>query len=380
MHPARGRMIVDGAKSQPQVAEMSKKNAVCLCTDRNMLIPALFVANAVQSLAAKIPDSFDLIVVAEPAEVTDTHRQWMEEHGILLCENLDTGRYDDIEITDKRLSPATLAKLFLAQHFAGRYEKILYLDADLTLHDDISAIFAVDTGEFALAAVPSGRIWAGGSAADRKTTEDHFHALGMTPPYRFFNTGVLLIDVGKWNTQDLGDRTVGFIRRNPDLCSLPDEHGLNGVLDGHLAELSPIWNMRPARHYSETIPAIVRPVIVHHAGGDKPWRRYGYGKRLFPDRTGYGLYESFIEDTPWPRWLDEQWSGRDLRKTITWEIRRFTRGLRGKSREPTRHQLRDYSDAFLRFCATHDFVDVDQGIVTRENGGLQLGRSRGASA
>lgn len=380
MNAAGDGMIVDGAKRQPKVTKMPKGNAVCLCTDRNMLIPALFVANAVQSLAARTPNRFDLIIVAEPSEVTDTHRKWMEERGILLCESLDTRRYDDIEIRDKRLSPATLAKLFLAQHFADRYEKILYLDADVTIHDDISAVFAVDTAEFPLAAVPSGRVWAGRSTADRKTTEDHFRALGMTTPYRFFNSGVLLIDVEKWNREDLGNRAVDFIRRNPDLCFLPDEHGLNGVLDGRLAELSPIWNMRPARHYTENIQEIVRPVIVHHTGGDKPWRRYGYRKRLFPDRTAYRLYESFLKETPWPGWLDEQWSGRDLYKTIIWEVRRLTRALRGKSREPSGKQLIDYTDAFKRFCADYHFADIDQGVVIRENGGLRLGKPRGASA
>lgn len=103
------------AMSATLPALMPNENAVCLCTDRNMLIPALFVANAVKSHAVRSPNSFDLIVVAGSSEVTDAHRQWMEEHGILLCESIDTTRYDDIEVADKRLSPATLAKLFLAQ-------------------------------------------------------------------------------------------------------------------------------------------------------------------------------------------------------------------------------------------------------------------------
>lgn len=252
-------------------ALMPNENAVCLCTDRNMLIPALFVANAVKS-----PNSFDLLVVAGSSEVTDAHRQWMEEHGILLCESIDTRRYDDIEVADKRLSPATLAKLFLARHFAGRYTKILYLDADLTIHDDVSAIFAVETAEFPLAAAPSARIWVGRSISDRTTTEEHFRALGMTQPYR--------------------------------------------------------------------------------------------------------LYESFLEDTPWPKWLDEQRSGRDLRKNLMWEVRRIVRRLRGKSREASKSQLRDHTDAFRRYCAESRFVDVDQGIVIREDGRLQLAGSRRASA
>ena len=46
---------------------------------------------------------------------------------------------------------------------------------------------------------------------------------------------------------------------------------------------------------------IANPVIIHHAGNEKPWRRFVYGKTLlFPDLTGYHLYKDFLKDSPWP--------------------------------------------------------------------------------
>ncbi len=218
------------------------RNVVCLCTDRQMLVPALFVANSVNQ-AAGSARRFETQVFAAASEVSAVHRQWASRRGITLADDLDTSAIEDVPILQGRLTSATLMKLLLAGHLAGRCDKILYLDTDLTIHGDVSALFALDTGDFPLAAVPSGQVWV--DEERRRKAEAHFGALGMTAPYRYFNTGVVLIDVAKWLREDLGNRALDFIRQHPELCVLPDEDALNAVLDGRFAELSPIWNARP---------------------------------------------------------------------------------------------------------------------------------------
>jgi lipopolysaccharide biosynthesis glycosyltransferase len=153
---------------------------------------------------------------------------------------------------------------------------------------------------------------------------------------------------------------------------LPDEHGLNAVLDGRIAELSPIWNVRPADPGLPAMKAFVKPVIIHHSGGDKPWRSFGYGKRLFAHIHAYRLYKSFLADTPWSGWLDRQWTGRDLYMSILWETKLITRRLRGKLDEPSRRQRRAYIAAVRRYIAETDFADLAQGIAIRTDGGIRL--------
>ena len=185
-------------------------------------------------------------------------------------------------------------------------------------------------------------------------------------------SGVLYIDVAKWNRARLDDRALAYIKQNPDLCFLPDEHALNAVLDGHFAELTPVWNFRPATRERRWAHGLARPVIVHHAGPDKPWRRYGYRKRLFPDRSAYRLYEAFLEDTPWPDWLDRQWSARDVWASFAWEMKRVSRRLRGKLGEPTAAQRKAYLEAVRRYYAEETFADVEQGIVEWRDGKFGL--------
>jgi hypothetical protein len=233
---------------------------------------------------------------------------------------------------------------------------------------------------FALAATPAGRILADSMAAGQSAMTDHFRALGMSVPYRYFNAGVLLVDVAKWNSEGLGERALSFVRANPDLCVLPDEDALNALLDGNFLQLSPIWNMSPLSAASRVVREAALPVILHHSGEDKPWRRYGYRKRLFPDRAAYRLYEAFLKDTPWPGWLGEQWTGKDLLANVEWEIRRISRRLRGKLDEPSGAQRRSRAEALARYCAEGRFADVEQGLVTRRTGRLRLASQSGLIA
>ena len=348
------------------------RNAVCLCTDRNMLVPALFVADAARSRRDTSSNPYDVLVFSPPCEVTDVHARWMEQRGIIWRNDLDMSRLSGLKRLSGRLTGATLMKLSLAEHLSGQYGRLLYLDCDLTLHDDIGRIFSLDTGADEIAAAPAGRILIELSERRRRETLDHFRALGMTEPYRYFNSGVLYIDVAKWTRSGLGDRALAYIAQNPELCALPDEDALNAILDGAIAELTPIWNMRPPSRRRRSAYDIGRPVIVHYTGEDKPWRRYGRRKRLFPDRSAYRLYDAFLKNTHWHDWLDRQWSGKDLYFSAAWELKRLSRRLRGKLEEPSAAQRKAQFEAFQTICAQRALADLEQGLVERVDGRLQL--------
>jgi lipopolysaccharide biosynthesis glycosyltransferase len=339
-----------------------------------MLIPALFVADAVKAHQSALGEKFDVLVFTEPAEADDVHRTWMQQRGIIHCDDMDVSGLRNIPVLQKRLTAATLMKLLLAGHLAGRYDKILYLDADITIHDDVGSIFSLNTGEFALAAVPSGRRWPSWLAAERLKFIEHVQALGMTEPYRYVNTGVLFIDVHKWNRDEVGPRTLSFIRRNAELCYLLDEHGLNAVLDGCLAEISPLWNLAPSYWRSSILREAINPVIIHYSGHDKPWKKFAWEKRLFYRWEVLPLYKAFLQNSPWPGWLDEQWTYRDLFDNSHYELRRILRRLRGKPLPPTRRQRRLDNEDSLRYCRETRFADVDQGIVIRDGGPLRLSK------
>jgi lipopolysaccharide biosynthesis glycosyltransferase len=337
-----------------------------------MLVPALFVAWTAQCKLVGSSAKYDVIVFTGRGEATGEDKAWALRHGVTISDSLELSDVPAIRTPLKRLTSATLARLLLPEQLSERYDRILYLDADVTIEGDVGSIFSLDTGEHALGAVPAARFWTG-SIASRKETVDHFRSLGLSEPFRYFNSGVLYIDVAKWNRDALGRQALDFIRRNPSVCIWPDEDALNAVLDGAVAELSPLWNMRARAWFHRRVRAAAEPVIVHYDGPSKPWQRFGNGRRLLHGRQAYRSYRRFLVQTPWPDWLEDQWTMTDLRAGLAHEVGLWTSWISG--RETPLRRLRDeraYAEAFLTYIFAHRFADIDQGIVERTGKRLRL--------
>ena len=340
-------------------------NAVCLCADKNMLVPALFVADSVRRAASSGVQNFDVMIFTPPGDAADDFRQWAAGRGISLRDDLNLSQLQDVKILQRRLSRAALMRLLVPVSVAGQYRRILHLDADLTIHDDVGVLFELDMADTAVAAVPAGRV----PAAERLEVWDwwrsHFEALGMTYPYRYFNAGVMLIDTEKWVRDDLTTRALEFIMQNGPICFYLEEDALNAVLDGAITELSPIWNFRPKE---QALRRLIQPVIVHYAGRSKPWKRFGRSKRLFENLDAFRLYEAFIRESPWPDWLATQWTVRDLvaslRAEAKYHLAAFSRS-RANMDTLVETLFREYFEGAA-------FADVEQGIAVRENGTLRL--------
>lgn len=348
-----------------------QRNVVCLCVDDRMLIPAFFVADAARKAARPDGPSFDILIFVPAEHVTAAHREWAAARGIGLCHDVDFARISDVPLAYTRLSTAVLVKLLLAEHLAGRYDKILCLDADLVVKADIGGIFRLDMGRHAIAARPVGRTWADATQDHKEWMLGHFRKLGLTPPYRYFNAGVLLIHVANWNRQQLTRRALAYIRRNADICVLPDQDALSALLNGNLLDLSLVWNARPPGP-DNLSGACIEPVIVHYAGPLKPWMRFRKQKGLFQDIEAYRLYQDFLRDTPWRAWLRQQWTRRDLALAIRHEAKKRLRRLLGKERAPTRAERQSKETMLRQYCAETPFADVVQGITRQEGSRLQL--------
>lgn len=344
------------------------RNAICLCVDRRMAIPALFVACSIAAYSGAARNEHDIVIVTPPGELDEAYRTFAGERGIRIDDTVGLAPIADIRIRQKRLSPATLVRLLLAGHYRDVYDRILYLDADLTIHCDVSVLFSIDMGRHAVAAVPSGRVLSDLSDAEIDRIVSHFAALGMTPPYRYFNTGIMLIDTGTWIADRIAERTLAFLRENPEHCILPDEDALNAVLDGNILELSTIWNSWP----HQVRPGSEELAIVHYAGPNKPWKRFGRHERLAMHRFAYAQYREFLRGTPWSGFLRSQWEMRDLLPSAFHRIKRPVLSLLKKASPQRRRRQRKFLEDLKLFDATVRYADIEQGITVRQGGRIAL--------
>jgi lipopolysaccharide biosynthesis glycosyltransferase len=324
-----------------------------------MAVPALCVAT---EAARRARGAYDVHVFAEAAELDAAHRAWMARHGIQSLPDLSFPRLHATGATAGRIPPASLIRLLMPELLAGRYDRLLYIDVDTEIDGDLAPVFDLDL---------QGNILA---AATARVSEPHRRALGMTAPDRYFNSGVMLIDVARWNAEQVGERALQFIERNAAICKLPDEDALNAVIDGRMLVLSVIWNFRADFMRLRRSGNLVAPVIRHYDGQHKPWKRFAAGRRLFEFEAAHRRYRTFVAGTPWQDWLDRQWTRADLWRNLRDEGRVLLARLRGKSTAgaAARRQQRQLRKRLRALVRNAQFADLEQGIAIRDGDRLRL--------
>ena len=191
--------------------------------------------------------------------------------------------HDDLQrfpITDW-ISPAAYLRLRL--HDAARgAERVLYLDCDLIAVRSLASLIDRPL-EATLAAVRdhSNPVLGHGEGLPG------YEALGLAPEREYFNSGVLLIDVGRWVDEQISERSVRFLVEHRDHVRYWDQCALNFVLDDRWERLPfdcnalPLSTYMPALadsyEFEDLLPLadaleIERHArVLHFAGPFKPW-------------------------------------------------------------------------------------------------------------
>jgi len=165
--------------------------------------------------------------------------------------------------------------------------KVIYLDCDVIVLGDIAGLFHVDLEGKTVAAVP-----------DQPQAERQEHLKKMCadiPSFVvptgtiYFNSGVFMIDLDLWRKHEIEKKLFAFIREHPDKLYFDDQDPLNIIFIRDKEILPGKYNFVP----TPATPAIDGdPVIVHFAGGIKPW----YILSALPYQDDYVFYAN---KTPW---------------------------------------------------------------------------------
>lgn len=161
-------------------------------------------------------------------------------------------------------SIANYYRLFLHE-LLPQYDRVLYLDSDILVQSDVRELFHMDIGSYSLGAVK-----------DRTATRfpfsvydlGHFmyfkNKLKLEKPHKYFNSGVLLMNLEKLRKSDFSRRV-----RDEVASGLPfkfvDQDILNRVFNDKIYYFDETWNYM-------TIPGdhTEKKKIVH-ISGEHPW-------------------------------------------------------------------------------------------------------------
>jgi len=198
------------------------------------------------------------------------------------------------------LSRASCLRALIEQSIPESVERVLYLDTDLLVLDDVEGLWRLPLDEgSAFAAVVDAVVPSHG--AYRKGPDAHPRADDDLP---YFNAGVLLIDMAVWRAEAIGRRTLDVLAAPGGVLPYADQDALNYVAAGMWTALDPAWNCPaecyyrrwdlPSRFRNPLPYSNVEPKILHFCGKDKPWRSD------YPFRVGWRAYRRVRDRTAWP--------------------------------------------------------------------------------
>jgi lipopolysaccharide biosynthesis glycosyltransferase len=254
-----------------------------------------------------------------PIDKTRVERSLPSGSVTLTWITIDVEAYKSWRTLD-HISAMTFARLLIGDVIPSDWERILYLDSDILVLRDLMDLSDTDLGNCVLAAVADG------------TLEPHRHSESPIGRHvrsvkRYFNAGVLVINLTLWKARLIGARAVEFLMTFPH-TPYSDQDALNAVCDGDWKEMPSYWNFQDS--YSKTFSTLEvedRPAVVHFASPSKPWH---------PEVSTRSskLHDSFRNRTEYRRPIEQVtsdffclWAVRLRRRVhFSWKLRDYSRG------------------------------------------------------
>mgnify|MGYP000599277112 FL=1 len=189
--------------------------------------------------------------------------------------------------TSGHVNRAAYLRLLIPELVPQAVHRVIYLDTDLVVLDDIQELWEMDLQGKPVGAVPDLGILA--SSRMRRQKEE---TLGIQEGKLYFNSGVMVMDLEAWREKQYGDQVIRCVEEGN--FRHHDQDGLNKVpLRWNVIPpvfTLPVKVLKKSRWRNLALEALERPAVFHWAGKYKPWK-------LGPQKYSRKYYE-YLDKTP----------------------------------------------------------------------------------
>lgn len=259
-----------------------KINIVC-AGNRNFIIPMKVM---LKSLAVNTRKNVEIFVL---------NKEWKGDDKIDFIETFSNNKNISIKFLDmesyeclkhfkttKNIPIESYFRLFLPEVLPDNVEQIIYLDGDIIVEGDIEELWNIPIGEHALMAVSE--MFYEAHYVSSPLALHTFKKLNIPEKSKYFNAGVLKINIKKWKENNIAKRIIDYLIENKDEVLWHDQDGLNAVLWNDWGELPSEWNVMTALFREEDFARIdmsketacyimKNPKIIHYTNSkEKPWK------------------------------------------------------------------------------------------------------------
>ncbi|MBC7914865.1 MAG: glycosyltransferase family 8 protein, partial [Pyrinomonadaceae bacterium] len=191
-------------------------------------------------------------------------------------------------------------RIFAPYALPKEAKRVIYLDVDMIVLEDISKLWYTDMGEYLFAAVQDLQLtvscsWGG---------IPNYKELGIPADTKYFNSGVMVINIEKWRAENVTSRVIKFMHENIKFVNYADQYGLNGVLYNQWFPLDPNWNWFV--HFENKSPYLIHFLDV------KPIFKSYRSKPEFKD-----VFYHYLKLTAWKEYKPVNHYNRLFKKAYT---------------------------------------------------------------
>ena len=173
-------------------------------------------------------------------------------------------------------------RMFIPYFIPPEYEKVIYMDVDMIVNDDISKLWNTDLKEFIIAAVIDVRI----RKFDSPNAVQNYIQLGFDADTKYFNSGLMLMNTRSWREKNLTPKVFECIEENRKYANLPDQYGLNVIFANAWLEIDTKWSWSAAEWNPDAS-------LIHFI-----WRKPIYKTYMFEKRYQEMFYK-YLNLTQW---------------------------------------------------------------------------------
>lgn len=275
---------------------------VVLAADDKYSMP---LAVAACSLAANLSSDRSLVLNVVQHGISGRHRDMIED-SLAKCRQgvrvrwLDAPmqRFEGLPLTHHWISPLAFVRLLAAELLPSEVRKAIYLDCDVVVLDDVAELWDIAMGGKSLLGAQDLIGYVGDPSAGIK----NYRELGIPPDRKYFNSGVLVLDLERFREKRLGERLLQYVTDYRDVIRASDQEALNAVLTDDWAELEYRWNWqitariyRIGTHKMGWTPPETRKSIIHFHSNEKPW----LPACDYPEKRWFFEY---LDRTAWAGW------------------------------------------------------------------------------
>ena len=263
-------------------------NLVFIC-DNNYALPTRTAINSVIR-NKKTETELKIYIVAVDLTTENIKKfKTLATHNVSIEVIEKTNSFAHVGLDHIYVSKAALFKFSLPELLPD--DKVLYLDGDIIVQEDLSVLYNTNISKYYAAAIRD--YFAENEKQDNIRIKHQF----------YFNSGCMLLNLLKMRQENITDKLITYKNGAKDNFYM-DQDAFNIIFNENVKYISPeynffnlYYNLRQNQAYSE-LQRIINPKIIHFAN-NKPWNNINatnaelWLQYVLPEDLGYVLKNYF---------------------------------------------------------------------------------------